>query len=94
MSVFSSIETGNSKRLAQETRRKAFQFRGRRQRGKRGDRQAELRGKGVEQIALGQIAHIDQDAAEFVAALFLKFERAIEIFGCNEAAFDEELAQT
>ena len=40
----------------------------------------ELFGKRGQQIALGEVAHIDQDLAELVAALALQFERALQIF--------------
>ncbi len=52
-----------------------------------------MSGKSVQQIALRKVAHIDQNAAEFVASLALEFKGAIQIFGRDEAAMDQKFAQ-
>jgi len=42
-----------------------------------------------EQVALREIAHVDQDFADLLAfALALEFEGAVEVFGGNETAVD------
>ena len=52
-----------------------------------------LVGEGGEQVALRDQAHVDQDLAELVAALVLEFEGAVEVFGVDLAALDENLAE-
>ena len=57
-------------------------------------RKSELFGKRGQQIALGEVAHVDQDLAElFAAALALQFERAVEIFRGDQAALDQDLSE-
>src|SRR5262249_18496275 len=44
-------------------------------------------------VALGDRTHIDQDLTDFVAALQLQFQRAIDILLLNLAAVEEDFAQ-
>ena len=50
-------------------------------------------GERGEQIAFGEVAHVDEDAAELVATFALEFKGAVEVFSGNDAALDQELAQ-
>jgi len=52
-----------------------------------------LRRQSAEQVTLGEIAHVDQNAAELIAALALQFERAVEIFDGYQTALDQKLAE-
>jgi hypothetical protein len=78
--------------LAHEARREPFELgrRGRR-RIQRDQRQAELFGERRQHVARRDEAHVDQDFAQLVAAFFLQFEGAFEIFGLDQAAGDEHL---
>jgi len=53
----------------------------------------QLLGKRGKHVARGDEAQVDQNLADFVAALALQFERAVEILGRNQAPFDEDLTQ-
>ena len=67
-----------------------LQFRARRAAGRRAhQRDGKLVGKRRDQVAHGDEAHIDQNLAELVAAFFLQFEGAVEIFLFDQAAFEE-----
>ena len=58
------------------------------------DGQAQLFGERGEQIALGDVAHVDEDLAELLAPAFaLQFERAIEIFRGDQPAVDQKLSE-
>ena len=73
---------GKDERLAEEARRHAFELRRGGRRRELRDGQTELQRERGEQIALGEIAHIDEDAAKLFAAPFaLQFEGAVEVVG-------------
>ena len=59
----------------------------------RDQRHAKLLGERGQHVAQGDEAQVDQDLAELVAALLLQFERALEIFGLDLAALDQDLAE-
>ena len=56
-----------------------------------GNLQAARRGR--QHVALGDEAEIDQDLAQFVAALALQFQRAVEILLGDLMTLNEDLAQ-
>src|ERR1039458_5031230 len=59
--------------------------------GDEGD--VELVAEGGENVAVGDGAHVDEDFADLVAALQLKFEGALDILGVDLAAFQQDLAE-
>ena len=80
--------------LAQEAMREAFDFgRGGRHAVHRDQRDVELIAERGEHVAVGDGAHVDQDLAELIAALQLEFEGALDIFGLDLAAFEQDLAE-
>ena len=85
---------GKGAALAQEAMRQAFDFGRGGRRAIHGDqRDAELIAERGEHIAVGDGAHVDQDFAELIAALLLEFQRALDIFGLDLAAFQQDLAE-
>ena len=58
---------GKDAGLAQEARREAFDFGTGGWRAELRDGQAELLGEDVEKVALGEVAHVDEDLAELFA---------------------------
>ncbi len=85
---------GEDAGLAEEARRELFGFGGD-QRGpvEPGDGQFELFGQRLRDVALRGEAEVHENAAELLAALALEFERALEVFGVQEALAGEDLAQ-
>jgi hypothetical protein len=68
--------------LAQESRRERFGFRRKRKGGAidGNQRHAQLLRQRRQNVAHGDEAHVDQRFADLVAALFLQFERPLQIF--------------
>src|ERR1019366_4066470 len=57
------------------------------------ERYLELIAEGGEDVAVGHGAHVDEDLADLIAALQLKFQGALDILGVDLAAFQEDLAE-
>ena len=80
--------------LPQEAVRKAVDLGRRRRRVvQRDHRHAELIGKRRQHVALGDEAHIDQNLAQLVAALFLDLQGALQVFGLDLLAIHQDFAQ-
>ncbi len=60
----------------------------------RHQRDPELVGKRRQHIALRDQPHVHQDLAQLVAALFLQFQRALQVFGLDLATLPQNLAQS
>src|ERR1035441_2142002 len=85
---------GEGGALAQEAMRHAFDFGSGRGNAVDGDeRDVELIAEGGEYVALGDGAHVDEDFADLIAALQLKFQGALDILGVDLAAFQQDLAE-
>ena len=77
----SSIATGKTSDWRRKRGGMTFQFGSRRAAPQLRDGKTELFRRAREQIALGEIAHVDENFAELLATLALQFEGAVEIFG-------------